>query len=125
MRPVGTARHGRFVGLCGALILSVGVVGCSEMKSARSLAGPETLGGEGHRAAALLYYQEAEAAETEALRYERRAQSISEHGDTKGFLRNGLITAAQELRAKAQKLEQLAAYHELEAETQTRERNTP
>ncbi len=62
-----------------------------------------------YRTEAQLYKHEADRFTSLANEYSEKAAAISPHQDPKGNLRNSLITAAQEYRLKADKMEQLHA----------------
>ncbi|WHZ22499.1 MAG: hypothetical protein OJF47_001615 [Nitrospira sp.] len=70
-----------------------------------------------HIAAALLYQQQADQAQTEADQYKQAAASIKPLEDPKGFRRSALITAAQTHQLYAGEMQQLYAAHQTKAET--------
>ena len=96
----------------GGILFCAGLVGCSGISHEATRATLEPGGAEAPYTIAQLYYQQAEAKHAEAALYERRAASLGEYADSKGFVRNGLISAAKTYRAEARDLEQLAAFHE-------------
>jgi hypothetical protein len=70
-----------------------------------------------HRAAALLYQEEAKRAQAEANRYIQTAASIRPIEDPKGFRRSALVTAAQEHQQDAREMQQFYAEHQTKANT--------
>ena len=101
-------------GLLAALPLAglLGLVGCSGVTATQ----PEsTLASNGnaddHRAAAMLYQSKAQQLEGEAERYEAAASKIGPYEDPKGFRRGGLVTAGQEKRGAAGRMQELFTIH--------------
>jgi hypothetical protein len=72
-----------------------------------------------HRTAAHLYQQEAQRLADEAAVYARKADSISQLEDTKGFRRSALKTAAQERQKQSAEILQLVTKHQQNAESVT------
>ena len=120
MRQLASRGKGPGAIIGSIVLLCVGMVGCSEFPHQSSPVIQGTLGGQERSATMQLYRQQAEAARAEAEAYERRAESLGEYTDTKGFVRSGLTTAAQAHRAKAVNLEELAAIHAEQPNTANR-----
>jgi 5-deoxy-D-glucuronate isomerase len=100
-------------GFCAVLITFVAPSFVSAGETTISASG-EKATVEDHKAAALLYQQEAKSLEAEAAAYEQKAAALSPYQDPKGMVRNGLITAAQERRTKARGMQELYATHQLQ-----------
>lgn len=98
----------------GVMLFCAGLSGCSGISPQVSSDTQETIGPQAHHTTAQWYCDQAEANHAEAATYERRAASLAPYADLKGFVRNGMLTAAQTYRAKARDMEQLAAAHEQE-----------
>jgi hypothetical protein len=64
-----------------------------------------------HRAAAMLYQSKAQQLAEEADRYEAEASKIGPYEDPKGFRRGGLVTAGQEKRSAAGRMQELYTVH--------------
>ena len=95
-----------------AVLLSAGLIGgtgvlCPSLSTAQTISTEAV----SHTTAQSYRYQ-AEHARAKAEMYERKAASLGQYADTKGFVRNSLKMAAQTHRAKASNLEQLASLHE-------------
>jgi hypothetical protein len=107
-----------------ATIAMLGVTGCSasghrvlpEQLESR-VSDMEQATADDHMAAALLYQQRAQSLEKAANDYERKAASLNQHEDPKGFRRSALKTAAQTNYHAAAEMQQLYAEHLLQAET--------
>lgn len=100
----------RLVAVMGGVILScVGLIGCSGVLAEVTSGTQEAIGAQAQHKTAQYYCDQAEANHAEAARYERRAASLVGYTDPKGFVRNGMLTAAQTYRGKARDMEQLAA----------------
>ncbi|SPP64242.1 hypothetical protein [Nitrospira lenta] len=93
----------------GVMLFSAVLFGCSGIASQAIAGAQEAVGAQAHHETAQSYCDQAEANYAEAATYERRAAVQSEYVDPKGFVKSGLLTAAQTYRAKARDLEQLAA----------------
>jgi hypothetical protein len=76
-----------------------------------------TLTTEDHLATALMYQEQAQHLELEAIKYEQEAVRITPHEDPKGFRREGLTIAAQMARKEAAETRELALQHRQKAET--------
>ncbi|TKB81754.1 MAG: hypothetical protein E8D44_13405 [Nitrospira sp.] len=98
----------------GIILFCAGLFGCSGIASQATAGTQETIRPQAQHTTAQWYCDQAEANYAEAVTYERRAASLAGYVDPKGFVRNGMLTAAQTYRAKARDLEQLAAAHEQE-----------
>jgi hypothetical protein len=107
------------------LLIAMGNVGCS-------LAGDQILPAgleerisssngtaDDHRTAAQLYQQEAQRLAAEAAIYARKADSISQLEDTKGFRQNALKTAAQVRQKQSAEILQIVTKHQQNAESVT------
>jgi hypothetical protein len=70
-----------------------------------------------HRAAALLYQEEAKRAQADVNQYTQTAASIRSIEDPKGFRRSALMTAAQEHQKYAREMQQFFAEHQTKAKT--------
>jgi hypothetical protein len=112
MRQIVCLRKGPVGVIGGVALFCAGLLGCSGIAHQSSPVTQEAPGPEDQHATVQSYYRQAEAERAEAAKYERRAASLGEYADPKGFVRSGLITAAETHRAKARNLEQLAATHE-------------
>ena len=111
-----TMRQPAFSILVGAIIALGETTGCSAVGRqilSANLEGRLASNGtaDDHLVAAMLYQQQAEKHAETAAKFERRAAELTQLLDTKGFRRAGLITAAQEHRKKAEKMQQLYAAH--------------
>jgi hypothetical protein len=93
----------------GFMLLCAGLFGCSGVSAQVTSSMQETMGEQAQHMTAQWYCDQAEANHAEAARYERRAASLVGYADPKGFVRNGMLTAAQTYRAKARDMEKLAA----------------
>lgn len=93
----------------GFMLLCAGLFGCSGISPQVASATQGTMEPDERHTTAQWYCEQAEANHAEAARYERRAASLGGYVDPKGFVRNGMLTAAQTHRAKARDMEQLAA----------------
>lgn len=100
--------------LGGVMLLCAGLFGCSGISPQVASATQGTIEPDAQHTTAQWYCEQAEANHAEAARYERRAASLSGYVDPKGFVRNGMLTAAQTYRAKARDMEQLAAAYKQE-----------
>lgn len=120
MRQIVSRGKGPGAVIGGIVLLCAGLVGCSGIPHQSPPVIQEALGAEEPRAAAQSYRRQAEAARAEAEMYERRAESLGKYTDTKGFIRSGLIRAAQTQRAKAINLEERAAIQEGQPNTVSR-----
>jgi len=96
----------------GFMLLCAGLFGCSGISPQVASANQGTIGSDARHTTAQWYCEQAEANHAEAARYEQRAASLTGYVDPKGFVRNGMLTAAQTYRAKARDMEQLAAARE-------------
>ena len=113
MRQILSPREKRSLAIIGGVaLLGAGLLGCSEIPHQSPSVSQEGSGST--QAIAQLYREKAKAASAEADRYERRAQSLDQHTDSKGFVRSSLITAAESNRVKAENLNELAAMLERE-----------
>ena len=79
----------------GIILFCAGLSGCSGIAPQATSGTQETIGPQAHHTTAQWYCDQAEANHAEAATYERRAASLAPYTDTKGFVRNGLLTAAQ------------------------------
>jgi hypothetical protein len=93
----------------GAALLCTGLLGCSGIAHEQPSVIQQAVGTQDHQAAAQAYHQQAEVERTKAEALEHRAESLGDYVDPKGFVRSGLLTAAQSHRAKAKSLDELAA----------------
>ena len=96
----------------GIVLFCAGLFGCSGVSAQATGGTNDTIGAQAQHTTAQSYCDQAEANHAEAARYERRAASLVGYVDPKGFVRSGMLTAAQTYRAKARDLEQLAAASE-------------
>lgn len=96
----------------------LGLSGCSSVTATEV---ENTLGSNGnaadHMAAAMRYQSIAQELAAEAERYEATALKIGPYEDPKGIRRGGLMTAAQEKRGAARRMEGLYAVHFEKAHT--------
>lgn len=90
----------------------LGLIGCSGV-SATQLENTLTSNGsaDDHMAAATLYQSKAQQLAAEADRYEAAASKIGPYEDPKGFRRAGLVTAGQEKRSAAERMQELHVIH--------------
>ena len=114
MRNILRLENRRAAVMGGIILFCAGLSGCSGIAPQATSGTQETIGPQAHHATAQWYCDQAEANHAEAATYERRAASLAPYADLKGFVRNGMLTAAQTYRAKARDMEQLAAAHEQE-----------
>ena len=98
--------------LGGVVLLGSASIGCAEIQHQSPSMAEE--GAASAHSTAQLYRQQAETASANADRYERRARSLDQHTDPKGFIRDSLMTAAETNRTKAENLEELAVSLEKE-----------
>jgi len=98
----------------GVILFCAGLFGCSGVSAQATAGTNDTTGAQSLHTTAQSYCDQAEANHAEAARYERRAASLVGYVDPKGFVRNGMLTAAQTYRAKARDMEQLAAANKQE-----------
>ncbi len=98
--------------LGGVALFCAGLIGCSGIPAQATPVIQTERGIEEAQAPAQSYYRQAEAERERAATYERRADSLGQYEDPKGFVRSGLRIAASTHRAKAMDLEQQAALHE-------------
>lgn len=99
----------RAAAMGGIILFCAGLFGCSGVAPQATAGTQEATGPQAHHTTAQWYCDQAEANHVEAATYERRAASLAPYTDLKGFVRNGMLTAAQTYRAKARDMEQLAA----------------
>src|SRR3990167_8009255 len=95
-------RRGSVLG--GVMLLCAGLFGCSGISPQVTSATQGTIEPEAQHMTAQWYCDQAEAHHAEAARYERQAASLVGYVDPKGFVRSGMLTAAQTYRAKAREI---------------------
>ena len=112
--------HKSIYGVLAAFPLAglIGLIGCSgvaatELESTRASNGSV----DDHMAAAMLYQSKAQQLAAEADHYEAVASKIGPYEDPKGFRRGGLVTAGQEKRNAAGRMQELSAVHLEKAQT--------
>jgi hypothetical protein len=93
----------------GVILFCAGLFGCSAIAPQATAGTQEAMGPQAKHTTAQWYCDQAEANYAEAAKYERRAASLVGYTDPKGFVRNGMLTAAQTYRGKARDMEQMAA----------------
>jgi hypothetical protein len=98
--------------LYGLLVGWLGLVGCSGVTASQLESTVASNGSaDDHRAAAMFYQSKAQELEGEADRYEAVASKIGPYEDPKGFRRGGLVTAGQEKRSAAGRMQELYTVH--------------